>query len=243
MPRRLLLLGLLLFASLPARADQPGWTVLVGDGANKVWKGGLGKWTIVGSATLDEKNPRRLATEPGTGVLVNGKSGREADLVTTAAFGDVELELEFLMPKGSNSGVKFHTVYEIQLCDSYRKKTVTGSDCGGIYPRAEMRPVYHHIDKGIAPRTNACKAPGEWQTLHAVFLAPRFDADGNKTVNARIVRATLNGTVIHEDVELKWPTGHNWRNKEVGRAPLLLQGDHGPVAFRNVRVRPYHAPK
>lgn len=242
MPRRLLLIGLLL-AAVPLRADESGWTVLVGDKAANVWKGGLGKWSLVGAVALDEKNPRRLTTEPGTGILVNGKTGREADLVTTASFGDVEIELEFLLPKGSNSGVKFHSVYEIQLCDSYRKKTVTGSDCGGIYPRAEMRPVYHHIDKGIAPSSNACKAPGEWQKLHAIFLAPRFDSEKNKTANARIVRATLNGTVIHEDVELKWPTGHNWRNKEVARAPLLLQGDHGPAAFRNVRLRPYHAPK
>ena len=47
---------------------------------------------------------------------------------------------------------------------------------------------------------------------------------------------------IHEDVELKTPTGHNWDKKEKDRGPILLQGDHGPVAFRNVRVRSY-APK
>ena len=50
------------------------------------------------------------------------------------------------------------------------------------------------------------------------------------------------GEVIHEDLELKTPTGHNWDKKEVAKAPLLLQGDHGPVAFRNVRVRPYVVP-
>lgn len=106
-----------------------------------------------------------------------------------------------------------------------------------------MKPVYHSIDKGIPPTTNACKAPGQWQKLHVLFLAPRFDADGKKTANARIVRARLNDVVIHEDVELKWPTGHNWRKAEVARAPLLVQGDHGPVAFRNFRVRPSRAAK
>jgi hypothetical protein len=47
----------------------------------------------------------------------------------------------------------------------------------------------------------------------------------------------LNDQVIHEDVDLKTPTGHAWRLKEVARGPILLQGDHGPVAFRNIRVK------
>jgi hypothetical protein len=149
-----------------------------------------------------------------------------------------------MIPKGSNSGVKFHAHYEIQIQDSFGKtKELTGDDCGGIYPRAEQKPKYHHIDKGIAPKVNACKAPGEWQTLDVIFLAPRFDADGKKVANAKIVKAVLNGKVIHEDQELLTPTGHNWKNKEVATGPLLLQGDHGPVAFRNLRVRPYKPAK
>jgi hypothetical protein len=71
-----------------------------------------------------------------------------------------------------------------------------------------------------------------------LFLAPRFNAQGKKTANARFVKVILNGQVIHENVDLKTPTGHAWRNKEVAQGPLLLQADHGPVAFRNVRVRP-----
>jgi hypothetical protein len=47
----------------------------------------------------------------------------------------------------------------------------------------------------------------------------------------------LNGQVIHQDVEVQTPTGHYWRLKEVARGPFLLQADHGPVAFRNIRVR------
>ena len=59
-----------------------------------------------------------------------------------------------------------------------------------------------------------------------------------KIKNARFDNVVLNGQVIHRNVELKTPTGHYWRNKEVERGPILLQGDHGPVAFRNIRVRP-----
>lgn len=223
-----------LFLACTARADETAWIELVGD----MWKGKVGGWITAGGVEVDAKNPRRLTPKDGKGVLVNGKSGRERDLVTKQSFGDVELEMEFFIPKGSNSGVKFHSLYEIQITDSFGKKELTGDDCGGVYPRAELLPKYRHIDMGIAPKTNAAKPPGEWQKLHAIFLAPRFDADGKKTANAKLVKVTLNGVVIHQDVELKTPTGHNWVKKEVATAPLLLQGDHGPVAFRGVRVRP-----
>src|SRR5205807_1952612 len=149
--------------------------------------------------------------------------------------------VEFLIAKGSNSGVKFQGLYEIQIVDSHGAKKLTGDSCGGIYPRAELKPRYHHIDKGIAPRINAARPAGEWQTLHAIFLAPRLDAGGKKIANARLVKATLNGQLIHDNVELKTPTGNNWKKKETATGPLLLQGDHGPVAFRNVLIRPYKA--
>jgi hypothetical protein len=224
-------------------ADTAGWRDLVTEKPGEVFAGKVGGWYPADSVEIDAGNERRLTGKPGKGILVNGKAGREPDLTTKESFGDVELELEFLMPKRSNSGVKFHAVYEIQLCDSFGKKgTLTGEDCGGIYPRANLLPVYKHIDKGIAPKVNACKEPGTWQKLTAIFISPRFDADGKKTANARIVKATLNGTTIHEDVELKTPTGNNWEKKEKDKGPILIQGDHGPVAYRNVRVRPY-APK
>jgi hypothetical protein len=221
-------------------AGEPAWIELVGPKASPdVWREPPEKWLVAGDVAVDPKGPRRLVARPGRGVLVNGKSGRESDLVSRQSFGDVELEMEFFIPRGSNSGVKFHAVYEIQICDSHGKKDPSGDDCGGVYPRAELKPRYHYLDRGIAPRTNACKPPGQWQKLHAIFLAPRFDTGGKKVANARLLRVTLNGRLIHDNVELKTPTGHNWKKKEKATGPLLLQGDHGPVAFRNVRVRPY----
>jgi Domain of Unknown Function (DUF1080) len=226
----------------PVRADDNPWIALIGEGAAaNPWRGKIGNWISAGEVALDAKNPRRLTATSGKGVFVNGKTGRERDLVTKESFGDVEVEAEFFIAKKSNSGIKFHAVYEIQITDSFGKKELTGDDCGGVYPRAENKPKYHHIDKGIAPLSNASKPAGQWQKLHAIFLCPRFDADGKKTANAKLVKVTLNGTLIHDNVELKTPTGSNWTKKEVATGPLLLQGDHGPVAFRNVRVRAYRA--
>jgi hypothetical protein len=233
---------LLLLAALPAvaPAGEGKWLDLSGGEeplAN--WKKPTGDWFLTDSVTVDPDNPKLLkAKAAGKGILVNGPKGRTSNLLSKQSFGDLEAHLEFMIPKGSNSGVKFEGLYEIQIFDSFGVKKLTGSDCGGIYPRAELLPKYHHIDDGVPPRSNAAKPPGEWQTLDVTFQAPRFDDKGKKTASARFVKVVLNGTVIHEDVELKWPTGHAWHDPEVAAGPLLLQADHGPVAFRNIRVRP-----
>lgn len=229
----------LLGGVLSLGAEDSSWITLIGEEPTDVWKNKTEGWIRAGGAELDAKNLRALVAKPGKGVFVNAAKGRKVDLVTKEKFGDVELEMEFLIAKRSNSGVKFHALYEIQIYDSFGVKKLTGNDCGGVYPRAELKPKYHHIDEGVPPRTNACKPAGEWQKLHAVFLAPRFDAAGKKTANAKLVKATLNGALIHDNVELKTPTGHNYTKKESATGPLMLQGDHGPVAFRNVRIRPY----
>jgi hypothetical protein len=70
------------------------------------------------------------------------------------------------------------------------------------------------------------------------FLAPRFDPSGQKVGNARFVKVILNEQVIHEDVEAATPTGSAWVKKETPTGPFLIQADHGPIAVRNVRVRP-----
>jgi hypothetical protein len=237
--RSLTALLLFLAALVPARAAEEGWLDLTSDAkAREGWETLKEEWAVGGNAKVDPKNPRKLVAEPGDGVLVNSPKGRAHNLITRQKFTDAEAHVEFVIPKGSNSGVKMMGLYEIQIYDSHGKKEVTGNDCGGIYPRAEEQPVYHHIDKGVPPRVNAAKAPGEWQTLDITFRAPRFDAAGKKTANARFLKVVLNGEVIHEDVEVEYPTGAAWRlKKEVAAGPLLLQGDHGSVAFRNVRIR------
>jgi thiamine biosynthesis lipoprotein len=223
---------------IQAGGDAAGWIDLLADNKLSAWKGKPDDWMFASAVTIDPKNPRRLAAEGSGTMLVNSPKGRANNLTSKQVFGDVELHAEFLIPKGSNSGIKFHAVYEIQIFDSFGAKAVDGSHCGGVYPRALQSPRYHHVDHGIPPLVNACSEPGSWQKLEVVFRAPRFDAAGNKVAHARIERAVLNGKLIHDNQELPTPTGNNWVRKEVPTGPLLLQGDHGPVAFRNIRVKP-----
>jgi len=70
-----------------------------------------------------------------------------------------------------------------------------------------------------------------------LFRAPRFDASGKKTENARFIKVTHNGQVVHENVEAPRPTcAAHWLD-EKPTGPIMLQGDHGPVAYRNIRIK------
>src|SRR5262249_48773378 len=154
-----------------AQPKDGGWVPLFTEDLS-AFKTAPPNWEQVGAVALDPKNPRRLTATEGKGIWYNGPKGNARDLFTKQKFGDVEVHLEFNIPKGSNSGIKFHSHYEIQIIDSFgKKKELTGDDCGGIYPRAEAQPRYQHIDKGIPPKVNACKPPGEWQTLDVIFRA------------------------------------------------------------------------
>jgi hypothetical protein len=237
LPISLAWFGLMLPCLAAFGTVDDGWIDLIGKEGFEHWRSPTGDWKRTGDAEPDSKNPARLVAKEGDTAIVNGPAGKSRNLVTKQDFGDLEAHFEFKIPKESNSGVKLEGLYEIQISDSFGIATPKASHSGGIYPRAEMLPRYHHIDNGTPPRTNAAKPPGEWQTLDLVFRAPRFDSDGKKIKNARFDKVVLNGQVIHEGVDLKTPTGHAWQLKEVARGPILLQGDHGPVAFRNIRVR------
>ena len=90
---------------------------------------------------------------------MNGATGKTQNLLSQQDFQDVEAHFEFLIPKGSNSGVKFEGLYEIQIADSFGVAKPTASHSGGIYPRAEMLPRYHHIDDGMPPRVTRPEPP------------------------------------------------------------------------------------
>jgi acetyl esterase/lipase len=154
---------------------------------------------------------------------------------------DVEVHLEFMVAKGSNSGVIFHGNHEIQILDSYGIENPNAGHCGGVYPRAESQPTYHHIDRGSPPRINAARRPGRWQTMDIIFQAARFDRDGNKTAHARFVKVVHNGVEIQKNVEVPYACGPNWDRQQYPQGPIIIQGDYGPVAVRNLRIKEWKA--
>jgi hypothetical protein len=181
--------------------------------------------------------PRQAVTfTEGKGILLNMNDDVKKDnLLTTLEHGDIELELEVMIPKGSNSGIYLQGRYEVQLLDSWGVASPSFSDIGGIYRNWET--AAGKIYMGKAPITNAAKAPGLWQKMKISFRAPRFDSSGKKIANARFQSVELNGIRIHSNVDVPLPTGGPVKNNEEPMGPLMIQGDHGPVAFRNIKYR------
>lgn len=203
-------------------------------------------WHLAGDVRADLDKINVLILSQGTGVLVTqvdqGKHGQ--DILSITPHGDADLELDYMMAKGANSGIYLQGRYEVQLLDSWSVINPKASDNGGIYERwNEEKPEGQKGYEGHPPRQNASRAPGLWQHIKISFQAPRFNAAGQKTDNARILRIELNGVSIQENVELSGPTRGALQDNEVAAGPLRLQGDHGTVAFRNIKLTAYDKPK
>jgi hypothetical protein len=192
--------------------DLSGWKFR-GDEKKSMW--------VVGTVKLDPDDPKKVVAESGGTDMID--KARGIDIYTEQEFGDCTVACDVFVPKGSNSGIYLMGRYELQVCDSYGKEKDFGpGDMGGIYSTA-------------APKDPKYLKPGEWNTFEIVFQAPKFDADGKKTANAKFVKVVLNGATIHQNVEAPKPTGGEL-GKEVAKGPLMFQGDHGPIAYRNIKI-------
>ena len=153
------------------------------------------------------------------------------DITSKQEFGDCYVHVEFRCPADANgnpvtsgnSGVGLMGRYEVQIFNSYGQKPEAHGS-GALYDQTP-------------PLVVASKKPGEWQTYDILFRAPRFDAAGKLTENAR---ATVfqNGILVQDNGEFHGPTGIQYGDfkGEVPVAPLVLQGNHDPVQFRNIWV-------
>lgn len=170
----------------------------------------------------------------GTGsVLVNSSQKAAVPyLYTKDEYADVAVDLEFMIPKGSNAGIYLQGRYEIQIFDSYGVDKPKYSDLGGLYERGGQADGY----EGVPPRVNAARRPGAWQTLRIVFRGPRFDDAGRKIANARFERVVVNGQLVHENQPVTGPTRAAQYRDEQPRGPITIQGDHGPIAIRRFQV-------
>ncbi len=232
-PMYKLLFLLLLPLSVFAQTDFP-----LND--RSAFKNPSANWSIQ-SAVTGNANATNLTPIPGKGVLFCQIKGAKYqptdDLYFNFEHGNIKISLDFMVPKGSNSGIYLQGRYEVQICDSWLKKDPTDSDCGTIYQRwDEARGTGKEGYEGHPPHLNACRAPGLWNHLEIDFRAPTFDASGKKTTNARFNKVVMNGITLHENLELLGVTRGAISNTEAATGPLRIQGDHGEVAFKNLQI-------
>lgn len=143
------------------------------------------------------------------GVLKSPRSG--SNIMTEQKFNDFKLHIEFRYPSGSNSGVYLRGRYEVQVEDN-RGKEPSSTLFGGVYGF-------------LTPNEMAAKAPGEWQSFDITLIGRR-------------VTVVANGKTIISDQIIPGITGGAIDSKEGEPGPILLQGDHGPVEYRNITITP-----
>jgi len=166
--------------------------------------------TLAGWKLRDPKKKNGWAVVNGDLAVVESKDN--ADLVSEQAFQDMKLHIEFNVDPKSNSGVDLRGRYEIQILDNPDQKMALDSHgCGGVYSR-------------LSPQEDATKPAGEWQA---------YDIE----IVGRQISVTLNGKKIVHGI-LDGITGGAINPFEGEPGPLMLQGDHGKVRFRNIVVTP-----
>lgn len=198
-------------------------------------------WTTSAVAKAKGKTLLPGPAKPPT-YFTNAPSPKKAGyLRTRKQFGDCTVEAEFMIPKGSNSGIYLMGRYEIQILDSHGKPTVDSGDMGGVYKRWDPDHDPQGFD-GVAPQVNAAKPAGQWQRLVIRFRAPRLSTDGKLLEKPRFLSVHLNGKLVQKDVVLHGHTRAAQRTGWAAKDHLFIQGDHGPIVFRKFEVTPKKFP-
>lgn len=141
------------------------------------------------------------------GILRSPKTG--SNLISDKTFRDFKLHIEFRYPKGSNSGVYLRGRYEVQIEDSHGSEPL----------KNQLGAVYGFI----SPSYMVAKEAGEWQTYDITLVG-------------RMVTIIANGKTIICNREIPGITGGALNSKEGEPGPLLIQGDHGPIDYRNIVI-------
>ncbi|MEM7518475.1 MAG: family 16 glycoside hydrolase, partial [Planctomycetota bacterium] len=209
-------------------SDETGWLRLCYGDAFDRWDST--GWDLV-DVELDPTDPTKMITRKGVNALVNSVPEEAADFRSKHEFGDGLLHVEFMLPRDGSVSILLQDRYEMLLSAKEADGVLDLSVCGALQPGADFA--------GKAPLSSAFAGVGNWQELDIEFEAPRFDASGSKTENARIVRAVLNGTEILSGVQLTGPS-KGGAEGERALAPLTFRPHSSHAALGNIRFKPVY---
>lgn len=158
---------------------------------------------------------------------------RGGRLATKEKFGDCQLHVEWMVPKGEtskgqdrgNSGVEIMGRYEIQVLESYQNMTYADGQAASIYGQ-------------WPPMVNATRPEGDWNVYDIFFEAPRFEK--GKVVKPAYVTVVHNGVLVHHHQVILGRAVHRAVAKydvHGPEEPLTLQDHDHPVRYRNIWIR------
>jgi hypothetical protein len=143
------------------------------------------------------------------GIMRSPASG--SNIITDQLFNDFKLHIEFRYPKGSNSGVYLRGRYEIQIVDSK-----------GMEPSRDLLGAIYGF---LVPTDMMAKDAGEWQSYDVTLIG-------------RLVTLAVNGKTVICNQVIPGITGGALDSSEGEPGPIMIQGDHGAIDFRNILITP-----
>ena len=190
-------------------------------------------------------NFKRNDVRPGwqikDGALVCADPHNAGDIVTSNRFGWFELQLDYNISAAGNSGIMFHvtdagdhvwaTGPEFQLEDNVM--AVDKIRCGWLY--ALYQPP---VDPQTGKILDATKPVGEWNHVRLLISPEKCVHEINGVKYFEYVLGSADFT--NRVAQTKFAKMPRFAKADAGY--LALQGDHGSVAFRNIKVRPLPTP-
>lgn len=158
-----------------------------------------------------EDGPKSWSAQNGMLCNVFQPGGHGTDIYTDSKFRDFILRYEYQIPPKSNSGVYLRGRYEIQIFD----------DAGDGHDKGKNGDIYNVASCSLL----AARKPGQWQTVEARIVGQK-------------ITVILNGIKVHDGVVVDHATGGGLDDNTDQPGPILIQGDHGQVGFRNVQIKP-----
>jgi hypothetical protein len=189
-------------------------------------------WSVVSDVVINPAIQATFKKTDGDGIILGDVLKKESRLSTQASFGDVEVEFDFLLAKGTSAALLLEGRYRLNLSDSWTETTTSTSTMGGIAPRAEQTSGF----SGETPFVNVAKAPGLWQHARVRFRAPQFN-NNKKVTDAFFEEVYINGCLVQQSVKLQGPTAGALSADEVNAGPVVFVGSNGTLALKNVQVR------
>jgi hypothetical protein len=191
-------------------------------------------------------NFHSISVEPGwqvkDGLLVCADPEHAGDIVTTNLYSWFELQLDYNISDGGNSGVLYHVIgEEIPNCPTWYTgpefqllDNVHGRDAE---PRQMSGWLYAMYQPPIDPKTgkplDATNPVGQWNHIRLLVTPQKCEHDingvkyfdyvlGSDDFKARVAKSKFSQMPPYA----KSDTGY-----------IALQGDHGAISFRNIKIR------
>ncbi|HEY4416295.1 MAG TPA: DUF1080 domain-containing protein [Verrucomicrobiae bacterium] len=171
------------------------------------------------------------------GAMVCVDPHNAGDLVSAGKYDWFELQLDYNISEGGNSGIMYHvtddggaiwaTGPEFQLEDN--QKAADPQRCGWLY--ALYQPP---IDPATGKTLDATKPVGQWNHIRLLITPEKCEHDIN---GVKYFEYVLHSDDFNARVAAsKFGRMAGFAKSDLGF--IGLQGDHGSVSFRNIKIRP-----